>query len=244
MNKTFTLYGPSKNRAIRVLLAGVGGSGSRMAVRLSELHKGLVALGRPGLELVACDPKRVTQASLVRQAFYPFEVGRFKAEALISRINAALGVHWQGLPARVQDVGPQNFDLVVSCLDSAPARIALRDALKPPRYGQQKYQLDLGNGKNFGQWILGGGGLPSPYVTLPALLEETEEDRDTPSCSALESLLRQDLYINETVSLFAAQLLWTLFTGGEVSSTGGFINLENGSLALKGPPQLEQATPA
>ena len=226
------------------MLAGVGGSGSRMAVRLSELHKGLVALGRPGLELTACDPKQVTHASLVRQAFYPFEVGRFKAEALISRINAALGVNWHGVAARVQDVQMREFDLVVSCLDSAPARQALGNALKPALKGKNPWHLDLGNGKNFGQWILGGGPLPSPYVALPALLEETQEDLDTPSCSALESLLRQDLYINETVSLFAAQLLWTLFTTGEVSSTGGFINLENGTMALNGPPLLEQVAAA
>jgi len=225
----FALLTASKNRPLTVILAGVGGSGSRMALRLAELHKGLRALGRPGLELLACDPKTVTQANLVRQTFYPCDVGLSKAETLITRLNLALGTCWQGIMERAENVDFSGADLVVSTLDSATSRIALQGALqKSP--ARARYHLDLGNDLDYGQWVLGGCGLPSPYEVLPKLLEPDSES-DSPSCSALESLLRQDLYINDFVALYAAQLLWTLCLGGETRSRGGFFNLTSLSVA-------------
>jgi len=214
-----------------VLLCGVGGSGSRMALRLAELHKGLLALGRPGLHLHACDPKRVSKANLVRQSFYPCDVGYFKSEVLITRLNLALGTRWTADPGLAQGQALGNYSLVVSCLDSAGSRRELGQALEQTS-SFPRYHLDLGNGRDFGQWVLGGGGLPSPYEVLPALLEG--DQNDTPSCSALESLLSHDLYINETVALFAGQLLWTLFMHGETRTVGGFVNLKDLSVSALG----------
>ena len=219
---------PSRHNPLRVLLCGVGGSGSRMALRLAELHKGLTALGRPGLQLHACDPKRVSRANLVRQSFYPCDVGHYKSEVLITRLNLALGTHWTADPEVAQSQALGGYALVVSCLDSALSRRELAGALERDP-ATTRYHLDLGNGRDFGQWVLGGCGLPSPYTVLPALLEG--EDDDSPSCSALESLLSQDLYVNECVALFAAQLLWTLLMTGETRTVGGFVNLRDHSVS-------------
>ena len=53
------------------------------------------------------------------------------------------------------------------------------------------------------------------------------EDKDNlPSCSLAEALEKQSLYINTTVSDFAANLLWMLFTDGVLETQGAFINLK------------------
>jgi molybdopterin-synthase adenylyltransferase len=77
---------------IRILLAGVGGTGSRVLSGLRHIHLALLAFDRPGLEVIALDPDTVSEANLVRQAFYPADVGRSKAVVLVNRLNLACGL--------------------------------------------------------------------------------------------------------------------------------------------------------
>ena len=224
----------NNKKVLRVLLAGVGGSGSRMLVQLTALHKGLRAQGGAGLHVEVADPKRVSVASLVRQNFLESEVGLYKAHALTTRINRALGLHWEGHAQNAESLASEDFDLIISALDSGQARRSFGEAfglLGPEPSRHCAYHVDLGNERDFGQWLLGGSSLPLPYFEHPALLKGGDVG---PSCSALESLLKQDLFINDALALFTAHTLWGLLLEGKTRTRGGFVNL--GNFALSGLP--------
>lgn len=70
--------------------------------------------------------------------------------------------------------------------------------------------------------------LPCVTDLFPQIMDENEPEDDTPSCSLAESLEKQDLFINQSVSTFALQLLWQLFRNGGLDNHGAFINLASG----------------
>ncbi len=212
---------------IKVILIRVGGNGSRMLGHLKDLHLALQAHGAAGLQVCAVDPDTVSPSNLVRQTFYPSEIGRNKAEVLVSRLNLGYGLEWKAFPQTAEDFlrNNPNFsyqcDLIITCVDSGASRAALAHHIP-----KTLYHLDLGNGKNYGQFILGGQGLPLPFARYPQLLQDDEEDLNTPSCSALESLQRQDLMINSTLATLASALLWHLISQGQLDYVGAFLSLE------------------
>jgi hypothetical protein len=68
-------------------------------------------------------------------------------------------------------------------------------------------------------------------------MDDTIPDDDAPSCSALESLRRQDLMVNQACALYATDLLWRLFNEREIASHGRYFDLKNGALAPLPVPQ-------
>lgn len=227
---------------VRTALVGCGGSGSLMLMRLLKLHQALVAHGRPGLDVTAYDPDRVSPANVGRQAFWATDVGLNKAEVLVTRINAFAGLNWRavGRPYAHQEEparhGVGNHRLLITCVDSKEARVAIGDHLRARRSGDDdsiRLWLDLGNDAEVGQAVLGE---PLPErerdyrYRLPTVLELFPSMRtdppatNTPSCSLVEAITRQDLYINELVVATAANLLWQLFKHGELSVSAVFIN--------------------
>lgn len=227
-------------RRVEVLLAGAGGTGSRILERLVCLHRALLAKGHPGgLMVTVVDPDVVSPANIGRQAFYPGDVGAFKADVLVNRANMALGdVRWEAARARIDTKsGLQKFDLVIGAVDNRSARLGILRSLENC-LGGPRYWLDTGNRANDGQVLLGEVPsrqrakddtlrLPHAGELYPELIDPAAEDKDeTPSCSLAEALERQSLFINPTVSDFAMNLLWLLFTQGKLDTHGAFINLQ------------------
>jgi PRTRC genetic system ThiF family protein len=226
-------------RPVRVLLVGAGGTGSRILEKLVSLHRALVALGHPGgLRVTVADPDTVSPANIGRQAFYPGDVGCHKAVALVNRANMALGdLRWDSVVAAIDaDANLQDVDIVIGALDNRAGRLGVLRALENCRSGC-RYWLDTGNRASDGQAVLGEvlsrrGGRPSPMrlphvgELYPELIDPAAEDPDQgPSCSLAEALGKQSLFINPTVSDFAMNILWTLFTEGAIGVHGAFINL-------------------
>lgn len=209
-------------------LIGCGGNGSSMLLNLARLHWALSELGHPGLRVTAYDGDMVSESNLGRQCFFAPDVGRNKADVLIHRINLAYGLNWR---AELRHFGQQHDffqnELVVVAVDSAGARRAFHEGFK----AAHKYPiiLDLGNGSNFGQVLLGGfSGLPSPYDQLPSLTDSQSEDRQLPSCSMAEALRAQELFVNSMGVTLASHLLWELFRKGRTNKAGFYFNLDPG----------------
>ncbi|MGI8867121.1 MAG: ThiF family adenylyltransferase, partial [Rubrobacteraceae bacterium] len=101
---------------LSVLVVGAGGSGSKLCVGLKNLHGALLALGHPGFQVVLADGDTVSTSNLVRQSFYPADVGLNKATVLINRINLSCGLTWEAYPHHLEadDLRRSNADLVVS----------------------------------------------------------------------------------------------------------------------------------
>lgn len=213
---------------MRVLLVGVGGNGSKLLASLVRADTALRLLGRPGIRVVAVDPDTVSEANLVRQAFLPKDLGRNKAEALISRINLLYGRDWEWRarafqPEDLEEVWP---DLVITALDSGRARKEVLEAIQGG--WRRPWWIDLGNEERYGQVLAGNGSPEAPYppVREPALLEGEDEG---PSCSALEALLRQDLLVNDLAAVWAAELLWQILREGRPRYLGVYYDLDRGT---------------
>lgn len=226
-------------RQVEVVLVGAGGNGSRMLERLVSLHRAMVARGHPyGLHVTVVDPDTVSESNIGRQAFYPSDVGLPKAVVLAHRVNMALeGVVWDAKVCMVGALtGHVRADIVIGAVDNRAARKQILAKFKQT-YGKPVYWLDMGNRKDDGQVVLGqipvDRELPTPQ-RLPHIAElypemvdpSTEGDDDTPSCSLADALEKQSLFINPTVADFAANLLFRLFTYGEIQEHGVFVNLK------------------
>ena len=260
------------SQAVTIHLAGCGGNGSQMLTGLARLDRAWRSLGHPeGLHVAAFDPDTVSGANVGRQLFYERDIGKHKATVLVDRVNACYGLSWvdvpeayTGAPSYRGILGPgtstrQASDILITCVDSAKARREIYQGITEHHYGMNatpRYWLDLGNRQVDGQVILGepadainaranGKSLRLPTVVdiFPELLDETVPEDNRPSCSLAEALETQDLFINDHVSRWALQLLWTLFRRGKILHHGYFINLADGEVRPLPVPGAQPATP-
>lgn len=229
----------STPRIFRALMIGAGGNGSELFDGLTKIHNALLALGHPGLHVTVMDDDIVAEHNIVRQRFWPHEVGVHKSIALVHRANMLLGTDWTALPYRftqehIASLG--KFELIITAVDTLTPRKLIAGACNSAT--QQRIRnclwLDMGVEKKQAQVVLGAlsdGHLndPLPNITAhyPAILTQ-EERHSAPSCSAAESLSRQDLFINEAVAGAASQLLWQCFRRGDVPWNGVVIDLDTG----------------
>ena len=226
-----------ERRAIRVLLVGCGGNRRQMLMGLASLDTALRAISSRAIHVTVVDDDVVTEANLSRQPFYRCDVGNSKARTLTERVNLAHGLAWQAVHGRApDDVGLDNVDLLISCVDTASARRKLGTALGQ-RSAAPAYWMDLGNRARDGQFLIGcpvgapsanERRLPTVLEAFPELADETAAEDDAPSCSVAEALERQSLFVNRVVASHALALLYDLLGRGSIGHAGAFINLASG----------------
>ncbi|NJK42898.1 MAG: hypothetical protein HC933_00340 [Pleurocapsa sp. SU_196_0] len=100
--------------------------------------------------------------------------------------------------------------------------------------------MDFGNASSFAQAILGQprhivkrrmkGRLPTVAELLPRALEADAEEDRLPSCSALQALERQDLFIGDAIVTAGLNIVWRLVRHGKIGHHGVFLNLESGAM--------------
>ena len=237
-----TLIAPVHKVTIAVI--GAGGTGSSVLAILGRMNAGLIGLGHPGFFVKCYDPDKVSRANIGRQLFSETDLDRFKADVTIERINRFYSTNWDSIPEKFQidfDEPRIPFNIIITCVDNVQIR---KDIQKAKRYLKKRspyntchYWLDFGNGDNFGQAILGTmGNIEQPekakYPTMPTIIEmektigKLKENKDTPSCSTLEALNKQDLLVNSTLAEFGMNLLWKLFRNYRTAQHGVFMNLD------------------
>jgi len=130
---------------------------------------------------------------------------------------------------------------------STRARAAIQHATTND--SQVHYALDLGNTADSGQFVLGvplnevNGRSRTRLRTVaelyPAIVDPQLDDDDQPSCNALDSISRQEPFVNQTLAQHALALLARLFRYGTISYHGGFVSLVSGTCA---PLRIEPKT--
>jgi PRTRC genetic system ThiF family protein len=237
-------------RQVRVLVIGCGGTGSAVVAGLPYLHQSLIARGHPGgLHVTVMDGDTISLANCVRQPFARSEIGLNKAIVLVNRLNLFWGIKWEAIPAHLKagTFISRNYSgddlrahIVIGCVDTRAARATIRDAVT--KWSTVSYWLDLGNNADSGQFILGeplnernhrsklrlrtGGEL------FPEIVDPTLDNDGEPSCSAIESLDRQESFVNSTLAHHALALVARLFRYGEISYHGGFVSLGTGAASV------------
>lgn len=228
---------------INVVVIGAGGNGSEAVDTLAAFHHALVSLGHPkGLSVTIIDDSRVREPNLVRQRFWPCDLGQYKAVALANRYNMMLGLEWKALPSRYPstetNAAVARADVVITAVDLPSARRAL--ASQQGYLQRNSMWLDLGNDHRHGQVVFGAlsqtarARYPSVMEVFPELA--TLADDDTKSCSAAESLATQDCLINRAVTTAGMGILWEVLRYGRTTKHFLSINLETGEQHAAGFP--------
>jgi PRTRC genetic system ThiF family protein len=230
---------------LAVTVVGCGGTGSQVLTQLLRIHTTLQALNHPGLRVTAFDPDTVEKPNLGRQAFAPADLGRNKAEVLIERINRGFGTGWMSAGIRFRKAslnGASPGNIVIGCVDSVLSRKAIKRAVKQRGYhsspvSETFYWLDFGNSFHTGQAILGTTKAieqpESRYQTIQRLplitdmeLPDESEESNEPSCSVVQAINRQDLFINSTLVQLGMNLLWNLLKHGRTQHRGVYVSLD------------------
>lgn len=224
-----------RQRTIRVVVIGCGGNGSVIAMGLPYIHQALLLAGHPGgLDVILIDGDLVSPSNCIRQPFCQAEIGLSKATVLVSRINLFWGLQWKAIPENVSNshrVG--EADLVISCVDTRSARGEIQNLVGGD--AGVTYWLDLGNGSDGGQFVLGqpqnrrntrrAARIRTAVELFPEIVDSTRGDDDAPSCSALEALDRQEAFLNQTLASHALALLAHLFRYGQLTAHGAFVSI-------------------
>jgi PRTRC genetic system ThiF family protein len=222
---------------LNVLVIGCGGTGSAFACGLPYLHQAMRAKGLIGLDVKLMDGDLISETNCVRQPFSRGEVGLFKSVVLASRLNMFWNLRWEGIGGYLTEKSKIDADLVVGCVDSRSGRRLIHELLTK-KSCFANYWLDIGNTASTGQIVLGQpwnarnrqspARLRSVAEMYPEILNSSEEDEETPSCSAIDALTKQQPFINQTLAMQALAMLSRLIWDGKIEYHGMFTNLVTG----------------
>ncbi len=207
-----TLEVDNSLRVDAVTVVGCGGTGGFVADGLTRMlprDKGLVLI----------DMDTVEERNLNRQSFTAADVGLFKSEALAKRLAGKYQrpVQYSVLPVGAGDL-PRG--IIVGCLDNGPGRQMITDYLKD---GQ--WYIDSGNGRNFGQVLIGNSKieklrpsfladlcfrLPLPTIQQPALLAQVPRQR---SCTEAVTADEQSPTINQVMGALVLEVVRRFIEG-------------------------------
>ena len=239
-----TKYFMDPTHKISVSVIGVGGNGTQALNDLAKINSSLIALGHIGLQVTAYDDDIVEEPNIGRQKFSSQDLGQNKASIIITRLNRFYGTNWEAIPKKFEKTTDLKTNIIISCVDNVKARVDIGESFSKVncRYADHKtpyYWLDFGNGKDFGQFVLGSVLMEQPaskHKTTDKLKTifdifpnmEQDEDVNAPSCSTREALLKQDLFINSLLVTHGMSLIWQLLNSCVITSNGGYVNLRKG----------------
>ncbi len=200
----------------------------------------LLQLGHSGFEVDLADGDQVSEFNIGRQNFWPADVGHYKSEILVSRINQFGGTSWRSIPKYVDPDTDHltQYDLIVTCVDKASFRAKLGQ-----RYGtnetNQTLWLDCGNDSSQGNIILGHLCNPNVTLRLPNVYDlypglATQVDDETQSCSHEQAIARQDFGVNSLVAEAASGLIWKLIRHGHLEHTIIYTDSRNHDMSSVG----------
>jgi PRTRC genetic system ThiF family protein len=241
---------------VTINLIGAGGTGSAMISALGRIHTALLALDHPGFDVRLFDGDTVSETNLKRQLFASAEQGLSKSVCLINRINRFFGTDWKGYDFHYDNDNLYRVDhspyanITISCVDKVAARFSIADILRHAPttiYAPDKplYWIDLGNNRYTGQLFLSTVGCikqPAskkfqPISDLPLfteqygdVLQSSEEEDETPTCSAVEALTKQDLFINPILAQLCGKFLMDMIRQGYTDKRGFYLNIEDYNL--------------
>lgn len=240
------LLAPTNPVIVNVI--GAGATGSQAISALFRMHKSLRCLDHPGLFVRLFDDDVISDINTANQLFDKTEIGLPKSVALINRANRSGGMNWQGHHTKYHpgSVGENDLraNITISCVDTASARFSIADTLSRLDHRKEAmdkplYWMDFGNGQSTGQMLIGtvakirqpGSQKYEGVESLPTVTQEYEKllseinDTSMPSCSHVEALQKQDLFINPSLVSLGCSILYNMIRSGFTIHRGLFMNL-------------------
>ncbi len=216
-----------------ITVVGCGGTGGFVAEGLCRLFQGRDAT------IVLVDHDRVEPHNLLRQNFYPGDVGGIKSQVLADRLSKAYNrpVGYSVYPFKEYEDQAHNHGypglpaygdcLIIGCADNAAARRAMAECLPgDPR----RWLIDAGNDTNWGQVLVGNVTepveleespftgetchlAPAPTLQRPDLLTAVSNRPPDVDCAAALDLIDQDPTINQMMASLVLQVVRPMVAG-------------------------------
>ena len=227
-----------------VLVVGCGGTGGYVA-------EGLCRLLSLRVNIVLMDMDVVETTNLLRQNFYPADLGKFKAQVLAERLsqqfNRRVGysLHYAksevGIYAHPDPLS--RFYLTIGCVDNHLARQAIQK-MQEKHHGLG-WWVDSGNAENWGQVLIGNRSsdfnhsfnpdlqecfyLPMPTIQRPELLLPPAAEAIDPDCAEAVQVGDQSPTINQAMASLVLEVVRRLITG-TCPWMSLFLDLDTGEL--------------
>ena len=247
MSYTVTLSGMTADPKIAVV--GCGGTGGFVAEGLCRL------LVNSDIPLFLIDPDRVEPHNLLRQNFFPGDVGKFKSKALGERLARQYG-RQVGYSVYPYDgdmfdeplgggmISKQLSVFVIGCVDNALARRSIASS-----NNWERWWLDAGNGHHSGQVLIGNTKdrqglneafnerdhtvqrLPLPSLQLPSLLVPPVGPVIQRDCAEAVEDDEQSPTINQAMATLVLDFMYRLLKG-TLTWMGAYINMDAGTLQM------------
>jgi hypothetical protein len=212
-----------RNQSLKVCVVGCGGTGGFVAESLCRL------LPTDDV-LLLVDHDHVEEHNLVRQNFYKNERGMFKSEALAQRLSAKFcrSITYLTSPISMLETLPE---IIIGCVDNGIARRDIADKIikkcNPPISLYRGWYIDAGNGRNYGQVLIGNCpsehikktfesktevcyGLPLPTEQRPELLLELPS---APACAEAVARDEQSPTINQCMASLVLEVVRRIIEG-------------------------------
>jgi PRTRC genetic system ThiF family protein len=240
INTEFPRYLIQSPHKITVNLIGVGGTGGWVLGDLCALDGYLKATGRPGLQVFVFDEDIVTEANLKRQNFNELDLGENKAIALVEKYNRYHGLDWVAYP-RMFSENENKCNITISCVDNIQARRDVKNHLTFEHKGRRDgasyettkpfFWIDTGNGYDYGQVIISHilevkktSKFYPEHTFFDVFGDDVKENKGEASCSLLESLGKQNLFINKFIANLAVNWLYQSIRTTEFNCLGYHFN--------------------
>lgn len=221
----------SRERPVKIVMLGAGGTGGHIAPHLYRL---LYALERP-VRFIICDGDIVEDKNLVRQNFIPADLGENKAKVLAERYSTVFGMETEYVPSFIESeerlrelLTPDEFRTNhSSCLKEMIILIGAVDNNKSRRLCHNVFfrtdeliYIDSGNGEHTGQVVCGirsgGRTIYRPVGSAyPDVLKETDKFPTELSCAEASVSAPQSIAANITAATAVVDLIYNILTLGE-----------------------------
>jgi PRTRC genetic system ThiF family protein len=234
----------------RILLVGVGGTGSALAACLASLAYHAQQKGIQ-VDLTLIDPDTVKTRNCGRQnlTVQSAMIGDIaKVSELALRLNAAYGLNIVAWPEKYKSGMASHWfegqtwhsactHIIIGCVDNYLARREIAQTVAD--YNGNLWGIDSGNDRYNGQVLIGNmtdfarikcdplgicTGLPSPYVQEPDLLKPDPSEQ-TLSCAELTLAEEQSLMVNRMAATVVAQYVTEIVLHREIRQMGTVFNL-------------------
>ncbi len=229
-----------QQRPIRILQIGAGGNGAALINSIYRLNCYLLETGHDhGIEMLVADGSDVSETNTLRQNFWANDVGYNKASLVVNRFNLyGRKTQWDAIerhlePQEVVDIMIKDYDIVITCVDSAKFRVDLHDAAQRSKLSSKALWIDLGNEQESGNVYISHLFSSKVRNSIPTVVDLNPEIRDVVdnpkrSCSAAESFNAQGVLVNAMCANLAGKMLTQFITNGSLDYHAIYFDFKNG----------------
>lgn len=194
-----------------IYVIGAGGNGSHFLKAFASFDYFNKNIRYSNFKVHVYDDDVVEDHNTGRQAFNKASIGRNKAENMCSKINMNYGFAYKSYAEKftIGDWHPHHHHIYVLAVDDPKFRLEFYK-----EYGRA-YIIDLGNGDDFGQVSFYYGEqcyhLPEFRSYFKSLRVASENKTPSVSCSHIDSVRSQGLFVNSQMALMSATWLYNIF---------------------------------